>query len=92
MIAEHDKKTIQTLAQKYGVRKVLVFGSCIAGDSVGRDIDIAVSGVAARDFFRFYADLICAIAKPVDLVDLDKDSLFTRLIQKDGIILYEQAA
>ena len=92
MLTEHDEMVIQALARKYGARRVLLFGSMAREDGVGRDIDLAVSGIAAADFFSFYGELMYAIAIPVDLVDLDKDSQFTRLIQKEGIPVYEQAA
>jgi predicted nucleotidyltransferase len=92
MIADCDKIVIQDLARKYRVKSVMLFGSNTGDSAEPRDIDLAVSGIAPGDFFRFYSDLLCSVTKPVDLVDLDKVSLFTRLIHMDGITLYEQAA
>jgi len=92
MISEQDIKTIQALARKYGVKRVLLFGSCVLDCPEGHDIDLAVSGIPSSRFFPFYGELLCAVTRPVDLVDLDKDSLFTRLIRKEGFSLYEQAA
>ncbi len=92
MMTERDKAIIRDLARKYGVKSVILFGSSMGRNVEPRDIDLAVSGIAPGDFFRFYSELLCSVSMPVDLVDLDKVSLFSRLIQADGITLYEQAA
>lgn len=55
----------------------------------GRDIDLAVEGLAPEEFFRFYGDLLFSLSKPVDLVDLSQDSKFTRLIRREGLPLYD---
>ena len=53
-----------------------------------RDIDIAVEGISARDFFRFYGELMFALSKPVDVVDLSGDSKFLDLVRREGVPLY----
>lgn len=54
MITEKDKKTIQDIARKYRASRVLLFGSALSDTTEGRDIDIAVEGVADGDFYAFY--------------------------------------
>ncbi len=92
MLSESDKSLIEMLAQKYGVKRVVLFGSSLVSGDAARDIDLGVSGVSAADFFAFCGDLMFAAAKPVDVVDLDKDSKFTRIVIKEGIPIYEHAA
>jgi hypothetical protein len=60
--------------------------------SEAHDIDLGLSGISAADYFAFCGELMFAAGKPVDVVDLDKDSKFTRLIKKEGISIYEHAA
>jgi hypothetical protein len=52
-----------------------------------RDIDIAIDGIEDKDFFAFYGDLICRLSKPVDVVDLAVKSLFTEIIEQEGVPL-----
>jgi predicted nucleotidyltransferase len=88
MISEKDKQAIREISQKYHARRVLLFGSSLSPSKESRDIDIAVEGIAAEDFFRFYGDLMFALSKPVDVVDLSVDSKFIRIIRKEGVPLY----
>ena len=88
MISEKDKQIIREISRKYQARRVLLFGSGLSPYKESRDIDIGVEGIQAGDFFRFYGDLIFALSKPVDVVDLSGDSKFIRLIRKEGVPLY----
>jgi predicted nucleotidyltransferase len=53
-----------------------------------RDIDIGVEGIEEKDFFAFYGELMCALSKPIDVVDLSTKSRFTELIKQEGVPLY----
>lgn len=88
MISEHDKEKIMELAQKYHVKRILVFGSSTDPTKEARDIDLAVEGIADSAFFKFYGELIFALNKPVDLVDLKPRSRFKDIILSEGIALY----
>ena len=88
MITEKDKDTIQTISRKYGVKRVLLFGSSIDPVKESHDIDIAVEGVAPEDFFKYYGDLMLKLSKPVDLVDLSESSKFVQMILQEGVPLY----
>ncbi|PIP07862.1 MAG: hypothetical protein COX52_02225 [Syntrophobacterales bacterium CG23_combo_of_CG06-09_8_20_14_all_48_27] len=88
MITDIDKKTIQQIAMKYHARRVILFGSSLYPDRESRDIDIGVEGVDEKDFFSFYGDLLCALSKPVDVIDLSVRSRFVDLIKHEGIPLY----
>ncbi len=88
MISEADREKILALALNYGVKRVLLFGSCLSEDGEARDIDLAVDGLAPDLFYNFYGDLLCSLSKPVDLVDLAGDSKFIRMINQEGMHLY----
>ncbi len=87
MITTQEKATITKLARRYKVRKIFLFGSSLVSKKA-RDIDLAVEGVPAKHFFRFYGDLLFSLPKPVDLIDLTKDSKFTRLVRREGLAIY----
>ena len=86
------EQEIRGLAKKYGLHKVILFGSRARGTNHPRsDIDLAVSG---GDVLRFsFAveeetwTLLC-----FDVVDLgEKHSPeFLEEIQRDGVVLYEK--
>ena len=87
MVSTQDKATIQGIAKSYGVARVLLFGSSVS-NGAARDIDLAVEGLAPSRFFSFYGDLIFALSKSVDVIDLDKKSQFTDIIRREGVALY----
>jgi len=87
MISVKEKSIIKRLASRYRVKRVLLFGSSLTKKSA-RDIDLAVEGLPAKHFFEFYGDLLFSLPKPVDLIDLSKDSKFTRLVRQDGLAIY----
>lgn len=88
MIAETDKRIIEEIARKYRAKRVLLLGSSLFPERERRDIDIAVEGIEGKDFFSFYGELLCALSKPVDVIDLSSKSRFVELIQQEGILLY----
>ncbi len=88
MIADRDRQIIEETAAKYHVKRVILFGSSLSPDKESRDIDIGVDGFEEKDFFAFYGELMCALSKPVDVVDLSTKSRFVELIQREGVPLY----
>ena len=92
MISDRDKATITALAHRYGAAKVWLFGSSADGRKQGRDLDLAVEGVAAARFFQFVGELMLSLSKPVDVVAMGKRSKFTALIRREGIPIYARAA
>jgi len=88
MITDTDKNIIEQLARKYHAKRVVLFGSSLSSTQEYRDIDIAVEGIEAKDFYTFYGELLCALSKPVDVIDLSKKTRFVELILREGIPLY----
>jgi len=88
MITEKDRDVISLLARRYGVHKVFLFGSGTEPQKEARDIDLGVIGIEPRRFFEFYGDLMFRLSKPVDLIDLSKDTRFNALVKREGIPIY----
>lgn len=79
----------QLLADRYGVRRVVLFGSLARGDSTASsDVDLAVEGIDSAGYFRAIADLMGLFEAPVDLVEIERApaSLLARL-ELEGIEL-----
>lgn len=88
MITEKDKDAISQLARQYGVDKVFLFGSSVESQKVAGDIDLGVLGIEPRRFFEFYGELMFRLSKPIDLIDLSKDTKFNAIIKREGIPIY----
>ena len=88
MVTEIEKKTIQEISRRYHVKRVLLFGSSLDSAKDSKDIDIAVEGIAPKDFFKYYGDLLLTLSKPVDVVNLSGSSKFIELIKQEGLLLY----
>jgi len=87
MISEKDRNTILTYAKKYNLEKVILFGS--SKEKIdARYIDIGVRGLSPEIFFDFCWELYRDLSKPMDIIDLSKDCLFNKLIEKEGLVLY----
>jgi len=68
-----------------GTREVYVFGSAAQGTlREDSDVDMAVSGLPPKVFFRAMAIASDALGRPLDLVDLDEDTAFTRYLKREG--------
>ena len=90
MISPDIRKTIMEYAREFDVTAVWIFGSSLEGDSVARDIDLAVEGISPDLFFKFYARLFMALPKPVDLGDLSQDIPIASIIRAKGVSIYER--
>ncbi len=88
MIAEQDKKKIRSISEKFHATRVLLFGSSVDPDRQSADIDLAVEGVPPAQFYAYYGELIFALSKPVDVIDLAGDSKFKQMILREGQLLY----
>jgi len=88
MITEHEKDIILRCAKKYNASSVLLFGSSIEEEQDANDIDLAIKGVEQKLFFKFYAELVRHLSKPVDLVDLSRKSLFNDIVEETGVRIY----
>ena len=93
-VAEIQQR-IQPVAQRYGVERVLLFGSYARGDAKqNSDIDLRIDSGAIRGYFQlagFHRELEEALAMSVDVLTTGslEDAFLTR-ISKEEVLLYEQ--
>lgn len=92
-LPERVVKDIAFFSAKYGIQKVILFGSRARGTHTERsDIDIAVSG---GDFDSFYFDIKekAHTLLLFDIVDLDSGASeeLKKEIERDGVTVYEKA-
>ena len=78
-------KLAVTVLKKAGAREVYLFGSAATGKMrKGSDVDLAISGLPPRPFFRVMGEVSDIFDRPVDIVDLDVPSLFSRYLKRKG--------
>ena len=82
--ADLVQKAVMAL-KSAGAREVYLFGSAAMGTlREESDVDMAVSGLPPEVFFRAMAQASRALGRPLDLINLDRDNLFTRFLIKEG--------
>jgi predicted nucleotidyltransferase len=87
MVSQNDIQTIKSISDKYHARRVILFGSALKSDKAN-DIDLAVEGVASKDYYRYCGELMMSLTKPVDIIDLSTPCKFTDIILQEGLLLY----
>ncbi len=83
---------IKKIAEKYEVKKIILFGSRARGDyHRASDIDLAVEGGRITDFILDVKETTSTLLS-FDIVDLKETAPgeFLETIEKEGIILYEK--
>jgi len=90
-ILEAELAEIVKISKEFGARMVLLFGSCLEDVKSARDIDIAVSGVKPREFFKYYGKVSMLVDDEVDIIDLDdvREHFYKRILSK-GRVIYER--
>ncbi|MGE0143451.1 MAG: nucleotidyltransferase family protein [Planctomycetota bacterium] len=74
-LREHLPAAKQLLLERYGARRVVLFGSLARGGTTERsDVDLAVEGLDPRGYFAAIADLTGLFEAPVDLVEIERAS------------------
>ena len=85
---EDIKKAIQILKDN-GATEIFIFGSIAKGNiNENSDIDIAIKGLNAKDFYRVASVLMFELENKFDLIDLDdKENRFSQMLLKVGGLL-----
>jgi predicted nucleotidyltransferase len=69
---QEDIKTAANLLKNEGCKAIFLFGSMVTGKiHQNSDIDIGITGLPPKKFFRVYANLDKKLSNKVDLVDFD---------------------
>lgn len=91
---EHKKKVdkIVDYLKNGGCSKIFLFGSLAENGErsrPGSDIDIAVSGISSKEYFKAVAMLPFLVKHKVDLIDLEQiPQKFKHYIEQSGVLLY----
>lgn len=71
-----------------GAREIYLFGSAAHGQMrEDSDIDLAVSGLPPSQFYRAGAAAEDALGRPLDLIDLDEVTPFTKYLKEESELL-----
>jgi predicted nucleotidyltransferase len=74
-----------TVLRAAGAREVYLFGSLAKGTlTETSDVDLAISGLPPELFYRAMARAATVLGRPLDLIDLDEDTPFTRYLKFEG--------
>ena len=80
-----DIKKAAVLLKNEGCTAVYLFGSMVTGEiHQNSDIDIGITGLPAKKYFRVYANLDKELSNKVDLVDFDLNKDFYSLLNSLG--------
>ncbi|MCD8095185.1 MAG: nucleotidyltransferase domain-containing protein [Ruminococcus sp.] len=93
---EQIKNLLLPVFENYNVNSATLFGSYAKGLACERsDVDILVdSGLRGIRFFGLLDDVVTALNKPVDLIDVievRKNSEIEQDIKRTGVLIYERA-
>ena len=89
------KNIVSKIAERYGVSKVLLFGSRVKGEERSdSDYDFLITNGnlnSLLQFSGFWLDLEEAFQSPVDVItDTSFDKDLIAQAKRDGILVYEQ--
>ncbi len=88
---KNELTRIIDISTEFGAEKIILFGSCLDDIESAHDIDLAVSGVKPRDFFKYYGKVSMIVGDEIDIVDLDdiREHLHKKILSK-GRVIYEK--
>jgi predicted nucleotidyltransferase len=94
MTISQELKHAVRVAQKHGVGKLYLVGSALhPGKKPPQDLDFAVADVPPGTFFKFYGELLLAVSRRVDLIDLSgARTKFKTIVLKEARLLYDKSA
>lgn len=88
-VTQDQINRIKALAQSYGAKRLILFGSAVEDPDTARDIDIACDGVLGWKLFELGAELEEQLRMHLDIIPLSPPSEFTRHIENKGKVLYD---
>lgn len=78
------KKAAEVLRES-GAGAIFVFGSAARDEmSEDSDVDMAVTGLPPHVFYKAMGKAGDALGRPLDLIDLDEETPFTRYLKEEG--------
>ncbi len=92
MLTERTIDILREKAERYHVKRLLLFGSCLEKpEEEAGDIDLAVEGIDSDKFLPFYSELMFDkdINKNIDLIDMADDVPIMPIILENNVVIYE---
>lgn len=92
MIPKTELDSAVELARKYKVGQLFLIGSALYRPPEEiEDYDFAVRNVPPGVFFKFYGELMMAMPKRTDLIDISgQPTKFNELVLKEGKLIYDR--
>ena len=87
------EKLVSILAEKYGVKKIVLIGSCLDEEHFHSrsDIDLCVEGLADSDYFRALGDLLAESEEfGVDLIPMEGATERMQNYYAEGRVVHER--
>ena len=80
-----DIEVATRILKDAGASEVYLFGSAATEDVRGEsDIDLAVRGIPPDRYFKAGGQVMLAVSRPVDIIDLDSPTPFTEYLIRKG--------
>jgi predicted nucleotidyltransferase len=94
MLTDFSLNFIRETAEKFGAKRVLLFGSALTGsEDEARDIDLAVEGLDSLQIYEFMMELFEAPelnGKPVDVIHIESRPPILPIILDEGVEIYHE--
>jgi uncharacterized protein len=87
IIQQKQLDRIVEIAQSFGAKRLILFGSAVANPERARDIDLACDGVSGWKLYALGARLEEELQMPLDLIPLTPPTRLTRRIEAQGTAL-----
>lgn len=88
MVTKEQLTKCIEIASKFGVTKLILFGSCLDSLANARDIDLLCEGVKNEDYFKMVAEMETAVGITVDIVTIEPKTPFVDYNLRKGRLLY----
>ena len=87
-IIQQDLEQAVEILKQGGCAEIFLFGSWAEGRAHAKsDIDLAVRGCPQGRFFRLLGELLFALPRSVDLVDLEAADPFSEYLAQKGVMI-----
>ncbi|OGJ85597.1 MAG: hypothetical protein A2268_16470 [Candidatus Raymondbacteria bacterium RifOxyA12_full_50_37] len=91
MVTKKQIDTCVEVAKKYGIRKLMLFGSANDDMNHARDIDLLCYGLSEIDVLRMSGEIENRTGILVDAIPADQETPFVRMNVVRGKVLYDAA-
>lgn len=88
MISQTQIDKCIAIARKFGVSRLVLFGSANETPEKARDVDLLIDGVGGMDFATLGMEMEDAVGVKVDLVPMVPMTRFVRYNLEHGKLLY----